>query len=245
LFFDMSGTITALRAQKGSKERVNVYLDGEFAFGLALIHALWLRVGQSLTDDEIARLQQADTLEKAKQKAVDLIAYRPRSVKEVRQRLRRAEADDETIESVVASLQRAGLLDDAGFSQAWAESRLRASPRSRRMIAWELRQRGVSQQVIDETLAGIDDQDMACRAAAARWPRLAAVQPPEVRRRKLAEHLARLGFDYETARGAIERLERERLEGGPEAGAPEAGAPEAGAPNWADEDRIEDAETDA
>jgi regulatory protein len=62
----MSGTITALKAQERSKDRVSVYLDGEFAFGLALIHALWLKIGQQLSDDEIVELQEADTVEKAK-----------------------------------------------------------------------------------------------------------------------------------------------------------------------------------
>jgi regulatory protein len=192
-------------------------------------------VGQALTDDEIGRLQEADTLEKAKQRAVDLIAYRPRSVKEVRQRLSRAKVDPETIQAVIASLQAAGLLDDAGFSQAWAESRQRTSPRSKRMIEWELRQRGVGQDVIESAVAGVDDQEMAYRAAVARWPRVAAVQPPELRRRKLTEHLARHGFNYETARGAIERVESERLEGGRGSDAPE----------WAEEERTDNTENDA
>ena len=142
----MAGTITALKAQKHAKDRVNVYLDGEFAFGLSLIHALWLRVGQALSDKEIETLQQVDTLEKAKQRAVDLIAYRPRSVKEVRQRLRRAGVDDAVIDEVVASLIAAGLLDDESFTQAWVDSRCapaRAAnvwwPGSCARKAWQLR----------------------------------------------------------------------------------------------------------
>ncbi|NJM52668.1 MAG: hypothetical protein HC846_04275 [Blastocatellia bacterium] len=85
----MAGTITALKVQAKAKDRVNVSLDGEFAFGLALIHALWLKIGQQLSDAEIAELQAADTLEKAQQRALNLISYRPRSVKEVKQRLKK------------------------------------------------------------------------------------------------------------------------------------------------------------
>jgi regulatory protein len=54
----MAGTITALRFQKRNKDRVNVYLDGQFAFGLAAIEAVRLRVGQTLSDDDVARLQR-------------------------------------------------------------------------------------------------------------------------------------------------------------------------------------------
>ncbi|HEY3340861.1 MAG TPA: RecX family transcriptional regulator, partial [Anaerolineae bacterium] len=148
----MEGTITALKAQERSKDRVNVYLDGRFAFGLALIHALWLRVGQRLTDADIATLKDADTLEKVKQRTLRLISYRPRSVKEVQLRLRRAGVDEGTINEVVANLQQAGLLDDESFTKSWVESRLESSPRSKRMIAWELRKKGVSESTIDASL---------------------------------------------------------------------------------------------
>lgn len=202
----MAGTITALKAQRGSRERVNVYIDGEFGFGLALIHALWLKIGQPLSDAEIEELQAADTLEKAQQRAINLIAYRPRSVREVRQRLKRAEVDAETIESVVERLKSAGLLDDEAFSKAWVESRLRANPRGRRMIEWELRQKGVSDQEIEAALDGVDDEASALQAAEKRWPRLQAL-PARERRKKLSDFLARNGFDYSVIEETLRRIE--------------------------------------
>lgn len=204
----MAGTITALKAQRG-KERVNVYLDGRFAFALALVHAVWLRVGQKLSDDEIAELQAADTVERARLRALDLISYRPRSVREVQLRLKKAGADDEAIAQVVERLKEAGLLDDDAFSRAWVDSRMRASPRSKRMIAWELRQKGVSGTDIEAALAEVDEEDAACRAALKRLPRLRGLAPME-RKRKLYEHLARKGFDYETIERAIEKVESSR-----------------------------------
>ena len=66
----MAGTITALVAQRKNKDRVNVYLDGEFAFGLALIEALKLKRGQVLSDADIERLRGADDIEKAHEKAL-------------------------------------------------------------------------------------------------------------------------------------------------------------------------------
>jgi regulatory protein len=205
----MSGTITALKAQERSKDRVNIYLDGQFAFGLALIHALWLRVGQRLSDEEIAALQEADTLEKAKQRALGLISYRPRSVMEVHRRLQRAGVDEKTIGEVVTSLQQAGLLDDASFSKSWVESRLEASPRSKRMIAWELRQKGVSESAIHASLGDVNDEESAYRLAQKRWPRVAQLHPALERKRKLTEYLARHGFTYDVIENVIARLEQE------------------------------------
>lgn len=199
----MSGTITALKAQR-AKDRVSVYLDGEFAFGLALIHAVWLRTGQNLTDEQIGALKEADTLEKAKRKAVDFVAYRPRTAREVRRRLQKAGVDEAAAERVLADLRSAGLIDDESFSRQWAESRLRNSPRSRRMIAWELRQKGVDAKTIDHALDAVqaDDHAAALAAARRRLPRLAG-EEPFARKRKLIEHLARSGFGFDVIQDAV------------------------------------------
>lgn len=201
----MAGVITALKAQR-RKERVNVYLDGQFAFGLALVHAVWLKVGQALSDDEIAELRAADTVEQARLRAVDLIAYRPRSVREVQRRLKRAGADDAAIAAVVERLKAAGLLDDDAFSRAWVDSRMRTSPRSKRMIAWELRRKGVNRADIEAALEEVDEEDAAYRAAMQRLPRLRGLAPME-RKRKLYDYLARKGFDYETIERAVQQVE--------------------------------------
>ncbi len=201
----MAGTITALKAQPG-RARVNVYLDGKFAFGLALIHALWLRVGQTLSDDEIAALRSADSEEQACARALALLAYRPRSVHEVRTRLQRAGADEQTIARVVSRLQAVGLLSDAEFSQAWVESRLRARPRSKRAIAWELRRKGIAEDQIAAALAAVDDEDTARRVAQKQWLRLQRL-PPAERKRKLYAALVRQGFDHDTIVQTIEWAE--------------------------------------
>lgn len=205
----MAGMITALKAQKNSRDRVNVYLDGEFAFGLALIHALWLRVGQTLTDQEIESLKASDTLEQARQRAVEFIAYRPRSEKEVRQRLQRAGAPEDVIDEIAVSLRAAGLLDDESFSRSWVDSRMRNRPRSRRMLAWELKQKGIDAATIDASLEAVSDSEAAYQAALRQWPKVAEARPDRQRRRKLSEYLARKGFGYDTIEEAIERVERD------------------------------------
>ena len=205
----MSGTITALKAQDRSKDRVSVYLDGKFAFGVALIHALWLKIDQQLTDEDISELQSADTLEKAKQRAIGLIAYRPRSVNEVEQRLRRVGIDDETITGVIEDLRGTGLLDDEAFSKAWVESRLGSSPRSKRMIAWELRKKGVSDSTIESSLEKVNDGAAGYELALRRWPKVAGLKSAGERRRKLGEYLVRHGFGYDIIEDVITRIENE------------------------------------
>jgi regulatory protein len=110
---------------------------------------------------------------------------------------------------VVQSLRQAGLLDDESFSKSWVESRLEASPRSKRMIAWELRQKGVSESTIASSLEEVDDDEAAYRLALKRWPRVARLQPVFERRRKLTEYLARHGFSFDTIQETIAKVEQE------------------------------------
>jgi hypothetical protein len=56
----MERKITAIAIQKRNRERVNIYLDGEYAFGLARIVAAWLQVGQFLSEEKIVDLQSED-----------------------------------------------------------------------------------------------------------------------------------------------------------------------------------------
>lgn len=203
----MGGTITALVAQKRNKERVNVYLDGEFAFGLAMIEALKLKKGQHLSDEEIDRLKALDEIEVAHERALNYLEYRPRSVEEVRRSLRKSKRgfSEAAIEAVIERLERAGLLDDAAFARFWVENRERFKPRSRHALRYELRQRGVADRVMDPILDGVDEADAAYRAGMDKARRY--VRDEEERfRKRLSDYLSRRGFSYSIVRDAVDRI---------------------------------------
>ena len=68
--------ITAISVQKKTPNRVNIYLDGEFAFGVARITAAWLKTGDELSDERIAKLLADDARERAYQQAMLFLSYR-------------------------------------------------------------------------------------------------------------------------------------------------------------------------
>jgi len=201
----MSGTVTALQAQKRNPQRINVFLDGEFTFGLARIVAAWLQVGQQLSDEKIIALQAADAREMAYQRALKFIIYRERTQAEVEQNLRQHKIPDEIITEVISRLQRSHLLDDRRFAQNWTENRSEFRPRSRRALTFELRQRGLSGEVIEETLAQVNDDTLAYQAAIKKAQRLINLEWPEFRQ-KMYTFLARRGFGYETSASAVSRV---------------------------------------
>ena len=197
--------ITALEAQKKNPNRVNVHLDGEFAFGLARITAAWLKIGDVLTDERIAQLQNEDAREKAMQQALLFLSYRARSEKEIRQNLKKHEYPEDAIEYAMTRLRENRLANDNEFAQAWVENRSTFRPRSRRALTMELRQKGLDEETVKQAVAGIDEEALAYETALKRAPRLASLEWSEFRR-KLSEHLARRGFPYSVVTSTVTRI---------------------------------------
>lgn len=201
--------ITALKAQQKNPERVSIYLDGEFAFGVSRIVAAWLHVGQELDDEKIVSLQQQENQEAALQRALQLLSYRPHSEAEIRLKLKRAGMDIEVIANALDRLRANGLVRDEGFAQDWVENRSAFRPRSRKMLAFELRQKGVAEEVIQQALQNAEeDNDLAYQAASRYAHKLAGAEWEEFRRR-LISFLARRGFSYETASSAVLKVWQE------------------------------------
>jgi regulatory protein len=203
--------ITAIEAQKHSPNRVNIYLDGEFAFGLARITAAWLKVGQDLSDEKIAKLQVDDARERAYQQAMLYLSYRARSESEIRQNLRRHEFPEDVIEETLEKLRGDGLANDNQFAATWVENRSTFRPRSRRALTMELRQKGLDDETARSAVAGVDEQALAYDAARKRIGRLKALEWNEFRR-KLSEFLARRGFPYEVIAPTVSRIWNEAHE---------------------------------
>ena len=202
----MNKKITALKAQKKNPNRINVYLDGEFAFGLSRIVAAWLSVGQALEDEQIARMQQQDATEVALDNAVKFISYRSRTESEIRRKLSEKGFSDEDIHKVLERLRSNGLVADEQFARSWVENRSVAHPRSRRLMAMELRQKGVTESDIDKALEGTEDDDELAYQAATQYAHRLAKLDWDKFRERLSGYLMRRGFAYGTIAPLVRRV---------------------------------------
>jgi regulatory protein len=202
-------TISAIEPQKRNPRRVNVYLDGEFAFGLEHITAAWLRVGQELSDEKVAALQAEDARETTYQKALHFLSYRPRSSQEVRQNLSKRGCDEALVEETVSRLQRAGLVNDQEFARLWVENRSTFRPRSKSALRMELRRKGLSDEIIQSVLdESVDDEALAFESARKQARRYAGLEWLEFRQ-KLGAFLARRGFSYSTLAPVVSEVWKE------------------------------------
>ncbi len=211
----MDHKITALKLQKRNSQRVNVYLDGEYAFGLSRIVAAWLAVDQTIDDGKISQLREQDALESAYQQALQFLNYRQRSQAEVRKNLQSHQIPEEIIASVLERLQSNGLVNDQNFAQNWVENRIEFHPRGKRALAMELRQRGLEDEAINQAIEQVDEEQLAYQAAVKQLRKIDSNEWQEFRR-KLSNFLLRRGFNFDVITPVVRQVWEERQAAQPE-----------------------------
>jgi regulatory protein len=201
--------ITAIEPQQKNPQRVNIYLDGEFTFGLAAVVAAWLRVGQEMGEEKIASLKMQDEREIMYQKALHFLSYRPRSSAEVRQNLSKRGISESLIEETLNRLQSTGLVNDEAFARAWVENRNTFRPRGKPALRMELRRKGLSDEIVQSVLdTQVNEADLALTTARKYARRLTGLEWPEFRQ-KLSGFLARRGFSYITLTPVVSEVWKE------------------------------------
>ena len=205
--------ITALSFSKGRNKKINISLDGKRAFslGVDMVLSEKLKAGQEISAGRIEALRKADYQQQCYSAAARLLCYRPRSEHEMRQRLVKHGFDIETIETVITKLKGQGLINDIDFATFWRDTRQSFNPRSQWLTRVELKQKGISTEIIDQVTSNINDNDNAYNAA--KKKRLSLKKTDyQLFRRKLGEYLKYRGFSYNVIINTIERLWQERQE---------------------------------
>jgi regulatory protein len=208
-------TITGLERQKRNRRRVNVCIDGVYAFPLLeeTIVQAGLRKGDQVDAATVERLKSAGESDMAKEKALLLIRRRLHSAHEIRQKLRDRDFSPEAIEDAVRRLQAAGLLNDEAFAIAYTHDLLLRRPAGRIVLERALRMKGVSldlaRSVVQHSLGGDREFELALTAArkAARHRRGGeAVNDGGRETERITRSLLRKGFSWEIVRRAMRNV---------------------------------------
>ena len=195
-------TVTRLEPQKKNPQRVNVYLDGEFAFGISRAAAPWLAEGNQISQQKINALQEKDQFETAYQRAINFLSYRIRSEKEIRQNLIKHETPEGIVEQVLDRLRGASLVNDREFASSWVGNRIRFKPRGKRALTSELIQKGIENEIIEEALLGIDEEELAYACARSRISKFSGLDEKTFKK-KLSSLLTRRGFPYHVVNDVV------------------------------------------
>ncbi|MDH7515703.1 MAG: regulatory protein RecX [Bacteroidota bacterium] len=168
-----------------------------------------LSIGVDMTPEHMRALEREQTVYEAKAAADRYLARRPRSVHEVRKHLMRRGIDEAFVERAISDFLDAGLLDDTAFARAFVRDRLAFRPKSRWMIARELRTKGVPDETVQTVLADVfpaETEIASAMALAKKYLARAGSGDPARRNRRLFAYLRRRGYDSASIRSVFHEL---------------------------------------
>lgn len=204
--------VTRITEHPRKAGRYVVDVDGhEFAVvGADALAETKIHVGVIVDDARAARLREAGEVAATYDRALNLLAFRARSARELRRRLIQKGENAERVDKVIERLREVGLLNDADFARQLARSKVSGGA-SRRRLHQELFKRGVARDVADEAVdevmedEQVDEVALAERTARKRLPSLASIDPHS-RRRRLYAFLARRGHNADVIRQVMDRV---------------------------------------
>ena len=195
--------VTAVTPQR-KEGRFNVFLDGKYAFSLdekGLLEA-GLRRGDELDANQVASLKEVSQTSKLFDKLLRFAMIRPRSQKELEDYLkyRRKIEDGVQREDLLGRLERLGFIGDENFARWWVQERA-SQKRGKSLIQLELRQKGITPEVISSVLTEFypSERELAQDLVRQKQRSLSTV-PKEKRYTRLLSLLIRRGFSFDVAR---------------------------------------------
>jgi regulatory protein len=163
-----------------------------------------------------APAENEESREQTMSRALRLLARRPRTEAELRAKLASdSPAGEEVIDSCISRLRELSLIDDLRYAEGYARSKLSVKPVGRQKLARELAAKSISRETIDEALSRIfDEQDEQSLLTRAIEKHVRLHGPPRDRAaaKRLFDHLARRGFDYELIRRNLPAFQQEIAE---------------------------------
>lgn len=144
---------------------------------------------------------------KAKDCAYRLLSYRPRSVKEISERLKKKGFTSSTIKKTIKYLSEINYLNDEDFAKTWVRTRLQLKPVGLALLRYQLRQKGVASETIEKAFAECASQYDECEAAGelalSRRRRYRGLRCRQKVKRRLYQYLHRRGFAQDAILEAI------------------------------------------
>lgn len=197
--------ITAIEAQVKNKERVKVYLDGEFYKGISLETVVKhrLKTGAELTEEDIARIFMDDEKTRALEKAAGYVAKSLKTKRQVKDYLVKKGFSDELAWECVDKLKEYGYIDDEEYAKRFIEST--AKTQGLKLMQYKLMQKGVRKEDI---FAGAEKAEAAFGDSAARLAEkyMRNKDPIKENYAKLYRYLIGKGFSYEEADFAVKSV---------------------------------------
>lgn len=201
------GSITEISVQKKNKNRCNIYIDNVFAFGVSneLIYKENLKVGMMVDEEKLKKIAYEENLINCKETALKIIERSYKTKKEMIKRLLEKGYALEEINETLKFLEEYNFINDESYAKAFINDRTKTQGKQK--IKYALKNKGVSDEIIEEELSKLDMEKEKENANILALKKYSILIKRESDKYKLKEKIIRFlisrGYDYEVAKDAV------------------------------------------
>lgn len=201
--------ITKLEIQKRNSNRVSIYIDDKYAFGVHrdIVYKFNLEKGKFVDKDFIEKIVKTEEQKKANDYAIRILSYRSRSQKEINDKMKQKGYDGEVINETIRWLKEYNLINDTDFAKEYTKAKAKKYGQSR--IKMELARKGVGEDIISDILNDELNYEKQYEAALEQAKKKIKAYKGEEKQavyRKLGSYLQRRGFSYDIVSKILREL---------------------------------------
>ena len=203
----MYGKVTDIEVQKKNAQRVNVYIDEEFAFpcSLELVYKYGLQKGKEIQKENLKEIAEEDNFLKGKTCALRCIERTYKSEKQVIDKLSLKGFEENVINRVIDFMKNYDFVDDERYVENYIKEKMRTSGRNK--IKFALIKKGISKDIIEEKLEVLLASGEKEVALGLGERKLITLMKSENDRnklyKKLSDFLVRSGYSYDIVSGVV------------------------------------------
>ncbi|MBW6410063.1 recombination regulator RecX [Clostridium weizhouense] len=206
--------ITKLEFQKRNKERVNVFLDDEYAFSISaeLIYKEGIKLKDEVDFEKLKILAYKDQLMKCRETAIRIIEKSHKTEKQVREKLILKGYEEEAIEKAIDFLKQYNYLNDEYYTQLFVKEKLKSQGSNK--IKYSLIQKGISKEIIEEELNNVNIENEKSIAINLAQRKIVTIKKSENDKYKISNKLYRFllskGYGYDIVNEVVKEVINEK-----------------------------------
>ena len=206
----MSSIITKIEMQKKNKDRVNIYMNDEFAFACdaQLVYIHNITKGKTIEKQGLQDIIDEDNYIKGKNSALHFLERSFKSAKQVEDKLIAKEFDIKTIDRVLEFLKQYGFIDDKRFVELFIKEKIKTSGKNK--IKFTLLKKSLPKELIVEGLNKISSEQQLEIALQLGEKRMATLAKSEKDTKKLYkktwDYLFRNGYDFQIVNEVLDKI---------------------------------------
>ena len=202
--------ITKIEYQKKNKDRVNVYIDDNFSFGIDLniMIKYSLTKNMELSDEFIEDILKAEEEINVYNYGLTVLSRSLKSEKQLKEKMLEKGYDTDLVDKVIERLKKRKYINDEYSCDSLINSRINGAKYGKRRIAQELYEKGVDREITEDKLREISDEEEFERAYELGIKKFKSIKEEDTRKKsgKLSNYLIYRGFDYDTVKKVVAKI---------------------------------------